>query len=112
MLKKKKGGAYHHGSAVTSLTRIHENEGSIPGLRIQRSNSGLRIQSCRELWCGSQTWLGSGVAVAVVQASSCSSNVTPKLLAQISTDSKRQAAHVSGRKLSSLLVNSFGDIPS
>ena len=27
--------------------------------------SGLRIQYCPELWCGSQTWLGSGIAVAV-----------------------------------------------
>jgi len=30
--------------------------------------SGLRIQCCRELWCRSQMWLGSGVAVAVVWA--------------------------------------------
>ena len=28
--------------------------------------SGLRIRHCRELWHRSQTWLGSGVAVAVV----------------------------------------------
>ena len=28
--------------------------------------SGLRIRGCCELWCRSQTWLGSGVAVAVV----------------------------------------------
>ena len=27
---------------------------------------GLRIWHCRELWCGSWTWLGSRVAVAVV----------------------------------------------
>ena len=27
--------------------------------------SGLRIQCCRELWYRLQTWLGSGVAVAV-----------------------------------------------
>ena len=37
------------------------------------SLSGLRIQRCRELWCRSQSRLGSGVAVAVVQAGSCSS---------------------------------------
>ena len=30
------------------------------------SLSGLRIQRCPELWCRSQTQLGSGVAVAVV----------------------------------------------
>ena len=34
------------------------------------SLSGLRIQCCRELWHGSQMRLGSGVAVALVQASS------------------------------------------
>ena len=28
------------------------------------SVSGLGIRHCCELWCGSQTWLGSGVAVA------------------------------------------------
>ena len=41
--------------------------------------NGLRIRCCHELWCGSQTWLGSGVAVAVVQAGSCRSNSTPSL---------------------------------
>ena len=30
--------------------------------------SGLRIQRCPELWCRSQTWLGSQVSVAVVEA--------------------------------------------
>ena len=29
------------------------------------SLGGLRIQCCCELWCGSKTWLGSGIAVAV-----------------------------------------------
>ena len=38
---------------------------------------GLRIQCCCELWCRSQTWLGSGVPV--VQASSYSSNSSPSL---------------------------------
>ena len=28
--------------------------------------SGLRIQHYRDLWCRFQTWLGSGVALAVV----------------------------------------------
>ena len=41
--------------------------------------SGLKIGCCRELWCRSQTRLGSRVAVAVVQAGSCSSNWTPSL---------------------------------
>ena len=31
------------------------------------SLNGLRIWHCRELWCRSQTRLGSGVAVAVVR---------------------------------------------
>ena len=39
------------------------------------SLSGLRI---RELWCRSRTWLGAGVAVAVVQAGSYSSDLTPQ----------------------------------
>ena len=37
--------------------------------------SGLRIQHCHELWCRSQT----GIAVAVVQAGSYSSVLTPSL---------------------------------
>ena len=41
------------------------------------SLSGLRIWYCRELWCRSQTWLGSHIAVAGVWASSCNSNLTP-----------------------------------
>ena len=28
--------------------------------------SGLKTRRCCELWCGLKTWLGSGVAVAVV----------------------------------------------
>ena len=34
-------------------------------VRSLASLSRLRIRHCRELWCRSQTWLGSGVAVAV-----------------------------------------------
>ena len=41
--------------------------------------SGWRILRCRELWCRSQTWLRSGVAVAVVQVRSNSSDSTPSL---------------------------------
>ena len=41
--------------------------------------SGTGIRCCHELWCRSQMQLGSGVAVAVVQASSCSSDSTPSL---------------------------------
>jgi len=42
---------------LTNPTRNHEVAGSIPG---------LRILCCRELWCRSQTRLGSLVAVALV----------------------------------------------
>ena len=41
--------------------------------------SGLRIWLCSELWCRSQTWVGSLVAVAVVSAGSYSSSSTPSL---------------------------------
>ena len=40
---------------------------------------GLGIQRCPELWCRSQMQLGSGVAVALAQASSCSSDLTTSL---------------------------------
>ena len=38
---------------------------------------GLGIWHCHELWCRSQTWLGSRVAVA--EAGGYSSDVTPSL---------------------------------
>jgi len=43
-------------------------------VRSLASLSGLRIRYCHELWCRSQTRLGSGVAMVVVYASSCSSD--------------------------------------
>ena len=43
------------------------------------SPSGLRVWRCRELWCGSQTRLGSRVAVALAWASGPSFNQTPSL---------------------------------
>ena len=43
------------------------------------SISGLRIQHCRKLWCRSKMQLSSGIAVAVGQASSYSSDLTPSL---------------------------------
>ena len=54
---------------LTNLTSIHKDAGSIPGLV-----SGLRIRCCCELWCRSQTWLGSLIALVVAVASSCSSD--------------------------------------
>ena len=43
------------------------------------SLSGLRILHCLELWYRLQTWLWTGVAVAVVWVGSCSSNLTHSL---------------------------------
>ena len=48
-------------------------------VRSLASLSGLRIWHCRELWCRSQMQLGSGVAVALAEASSNSSDWTPSL---------------------------------
>ena len=43
------------------------------------SLSGLKIWHCCELWCRSQMWLGSCIAVAVAVASSYTSDSTPSL---------------------------------
>ena len=60
---------------LTDLTRNHEVAGSIPDLA-QWANDLWR---CRELWCRSQLRLRSDMAVAVTEASSYSSNLTPSL---------------------------------
>ena len=64
----------YHGSVETNLTM---------SMRMQvwslASLSGLRIWHCHELWCRSQMWLGSQVAVAVAWASGYSFNLTPRL---------------------------------
>ena len=44
------------GAVDTNSTRNHDGVASL---------SGLRIRHCRELWCGSQTRPGSGIAVAL-----------------------------------------------
>ena len=55
---------FHHGSAETNLTSIHDNAGSIPGFTLLFVSSG--IWHCQEQWCRSQMQLGSGVAVTVM----------------------------------------------
>uniref|UniRef100_A0A8D0WRM8 FAM13A-like domain-containing protein n=1 Tax=Sus scrofa TaxID=9823 RepID=A0A8D0WRM8_PIG len=59
---------------TASFFKEIKDVGLIPG-----PLSGLRTWRCRELWCRSQIRLGSGVAVAVVEAGSCSSNSAPSL---------------------------------
>ena len=41
--------------------------------------SGLRVQHCHKMHCRLQMWLGSGIAVAMVLVSSCSSESNPSL---------------------------------
>ena len=43
---------------LTNPTRNHKVAGSVPALA-----QWVNIRRCRELWCRSQTWLGSRVAV-------------------------------------------------
>lgn len=82
---------------VTNPASIHEDAGSL---------SGLRIWHCRELWCRSQTQLGPGVAVAVVKVGSYSSNLTPSLGTSIchrcglkkQTNKKKEKEKKEGRK--------------
>ena len=67
--KEATAGEFRHGSVVTVSMRIQ-----VWSLALL---SGLRIQwGCHELWW---TQLGSCIAVAVVLASSCSSDLTPSL---------------------------------
>ena len=57
---------------VTNRTGIHKDA----SLTLA-SISGLRIRCCHELWCRSQVWLGSCLAVA--EAGSYGCNLAPSL---------------------------------
>ena len=72
MIRNGSLGSSCHGTAETNPTRNHEVAGSTPGL-----TQWVKGLSFRELWCRSQTRLGSGVAVALAQAGSNSSDQTP-----------------------------------
>ena len=65
--------SFRHSAAEMNPTGNHEVTGSMASL------TGLRIQHCYELWCESQTRLGSATAVALAEAGSCSSDWTPSL---------------------------------
>ena len=67
-------GSSFQGSAVTNSTSIHKVSGLITALL-----SGLRIGCFHKPWCRSKTLLGSAIAVAVVWASNCSSDLTLSL---------------------------------
>ena len=56
------------------LTSIHEDV-----VRALTLLTGWGIWLCGELWCRQKTRLGSHVNVAVVQAGSCSADLTPSL---------------------------------
>ena len=89
-------------------------------VRFLASLSGLRIRRCHELWCRSQTWLRSSIAVAVVQAGRCNSNSVPCLGTSIccryGSKKKKKKKKEKKKKFSSLhllteVLNSLQRLP-
>ena len=72
---------------LTNPTRSHEVAGLVPGLAQWVKEPTAR---CRELWCRSQMWLRSCVAVAVAVASSCSSDSAVALIQPLAWEPKKQ----------------------
>ena len=70
-------------SPMDFLSWLRGQQTQLASMRTQvqslASLSGLRIWRCHEVQCRSQMWLRSCVAMAVVQAGSWSSDLTPRL---------------------------------
>ena len=75
-LKEKTFRSSRHGSAKMNLTSIHEDWGSFPSLA-QWVKGPVLLWAVRR--SKTRLWSCVAMAVAVVQASSCSSDLTPSL---------------------------------
>ena len=62
----------HCGSVVMNPTSIHDEADSIPGL-----GQWVKYRHCHELWCRSQMWFGSHIAVAMAWSGSLQLQFNP-----------------------------------